>query len=587
MVVRRMLGLVVCGCVALVLVCGCENKLSALKRATRLAGKKRYTEAVAAYQHYIEVVGDSPQSAYERAEAYYQIGRLYTYFLKEPDKGRRAFEQAVTIRPDYADPQAHLGIMYRFMNPPMLDKAETALRAALEARPEITEYFISPNAVQRPRIILASLEQRHRRLNEAIAQLYTYEHYSDNDGEDWYELGQLFLTEKDYPKALFYYKRAFDALTKSERGTSRYFTTRFGLIQAYTRNGLFPEAQEILDESFDILDQHSVFYRSLARWRGSEADDLKGWLTATRLNLLKQQSVVHVRLAQYDEAIGALKEVHALVPGARGVLIELAELYAKNGDYQLAREELAKFKRLAPRDMRALQTEAIIFYEQQRYDEFLQRIEQLITLSPATLSPQTLRALALVKAGRADEGIAQIEAVCRKYPNLPQLQLRMAEALAAAGKPSLAFWWLRRAMDTGLILPTRFQTDRELQPLLADPGFPKLVNDMRYRISLRQRIHEAEDLLYQGETARGLGALERLHTQNPDVMFAAYALARGYVFADKPDDAFPLLTECAQAGLFNPSTLKSDGYLTELHDDPRFVQLFSAIQQPWPDESSE
>jgi hypothetical protein len=57
-------------CAVLIVLCGCENKLSALKRATRLAARERYVEAVQAYEHYIELVGDSPESAYERAEAY-------------------------------------------------------------------------------------------------------------------------------------------------------------------------------------------------------------------------------------------------------------------------------------------------------------------------------------------------------------------------------------------------------------------------------------------------------------------------------------------------------------------------------------
>ena len=572
-------------CAALAVLCGCENKLSVLKRAARLTAKERYSEAIRAYERYIELAGDSPETAYERAEAYYQIARLYTYRLAEPAKGHRAFEQAVELRPDYADPQIHLGIMYMVLG--HVDKAEVALRRALESRPEITEYSIQPNVVHRPRVILSMIEQQRGRLNEAIRQLYTYEHYSDNDPEDWYELGKMFVVQQDHPKALFYCKRAFKLLGEAERGTSRYFPIRFGLIEAYTRNGYLAEAQEILDESFDVLEQFESYFKRLSPPQRREERGLRSLVLEARRNLLLQQSIVYAGEQKYDDALAVLREVRSRAPHAEGILLELADLYAKKGDFEAAREQLDTFRRLAPHNTRALMTEATIFYEEHNYEAFLERLEDYIKAAPEANLPHALRAVALVKAGLADEGIAQLEALCKEHPNFSPLQVKMAEAHAAAGHPELALWWLRRAMQTGLILPVLFQTHRELRPVLDEPGFPELLRDVRYRISLRQHVHEAEDLLYRDETERGLAALERLRTQNADILFVTYALARGYVYAGRPDEAFPLLMACAKGGLFNPSALKRDGYLTEVHDDPRFAELLKAIEQPWPTASTE
>ena len=579
---RRTLILIACGCAALVIVCGCDNKLSALKRAARLAKKQRHSEAIEAYKRYIELVGNSSETAYERAEAHYQIGRLYTYELREWALGRRAFEQAVALRPDYADPQIHLGIMYMSVIPKRPAQAEEALRRGLEARPEITEYAVVPGSVHRPRVILADLARSRGQLNEAIRQLYVYEHYSDNDADDWHELGRLFAAEQEHTKALFYLKRAFEALGESERGMPRYMGIRTGLIDAYAKNGSLAEAQALLDESLDVLAQIEVYYRSLADWQRDEAPGLREFILDTRRELFRQASVIHAARGEYGEALDATRRLQLLMPQSDDLLLDAASLCAMKGDFERAREELDKFRRRKPDDSRVLQTEASIFYEEHNYEASLKAIEAYAAASSKPVSPHALRAIALVRAGLADEGIAQLEGLCRQNPNFTQLQVRMAEALTAADRPRQALWWLGRAIETGVVPAYLFQANPTFRGLLDDPGFPELLRKLRYRISLRQRVHEAEDLVYRGDTSRGLASLERLRAQNADIAYTTFALARAHAFIGEPDKAFPLLLECAKAGLFNPSALRKDKSLTELRDDPRFTKVLEAIEQPWP-----
>jgi len=578
--VRQVWVWIVCGCAVLMFPCGCENKLSVLKRAARLVERERYAEAVEAYERYIELVGDAPETAYERAEASYQIGCIYTYQLHKPVSGQRAFERAVRLRPDYADPQCHLGIMYRALG--KLEESEAALRAALDSRPEITEYAIAPAVVRRPRVILADLARERGRFNEAIRHLYIYEHYSEDEAEDWHQLGRMFWVEHDYPKALFYFKRASETLTQSERGTSRYFPIRLGLIGASVLNGYLAEAQEILNESVNIIEQYQDYYSKLSSWQRSEAPGLEAFILESRRDLLVQQALVYAGQAQYEAQAATLRELRLLTPNDEGILLQLAMTYAKKGDFAAAREELETFRQLAPHEPGAIRAEAQILYEEGDYAACLARFEDYIAVSPGSNEPRALKAVALVKAGLADEGIAQLEALCRRYPNVFDLQVKMAQALAAAGRPGPALWWLRRATETGLMVPVLFQTDRELRAVLDEPGFAELLSSVHRRLIVRQRVHEAEDFLYRGEQDRGLAALDRLRRQNPDVLFTTYALARGFVFAGKPDEAFPLLMECARGGLFNRNVLARDGYLYELREDPRFVEVLGAIEQPWP-----
>jgi tetratricopeptide (TPR) repeat protein len=586
--VRRVLvaGLIVvtCGCVVLLAVSGRENKLTVLKRAARLAEKSRYASAVEAYRHYIELVGDTPETAYERAEAYYQIGRLLTYHLREPERGRVAFEKAAVLRPDYAEPQLHLGIMYMEIEPKLPDKAEAALRRALESRPELTEYSIAPNQVDRPRVILAELERRKGHLNEAIRQLYIHEHYSEYDASDWHELGRLFASQQEQAKALFYYKRAFETLTDAERGMPPYMALRNDLIGAYIVNGYVARADELLDESFDVLGQFENMYRALSGWHQAEAEPLGKVLERTRPQLLRLRALVSTAVGDYNTALDALRECKTLVPTALDLVLDEARLLAKKGEFKRARDELAKYRRLAPHDPEGIMADALIAYEEGDHRTYLRRVEEYILAAPGKIRPRALRALALVQTGRTEEGLEQLEAYCRAEPNFPQLQLKMAQALAIAGRTREAIWWIRRVAETDLVPPYLLETEPTLKSLRDDPGYDNLLRDVRYRIALRQQVHEAEDLVYRDETSRGLGALERIRQQNPDIAFTTYALARAYVFVGDHDKAFPLLVECAQAGYFSAGRLRRDIYVTELHNDPRFDEVIEAIEQPWPEQ---
>jgi len=585
--VRRVLvaGLiaVTCGCVVLLAVSGGENKLAVLKRAARLTEKSRYTDAVEAYEHYIELVGEAPETAYERAEAYYQIGRLLTYHLRKPERGRAAFEKAVALRPDYAEPQLHLGIMYMEIEPQLPDEAEAALRRALESRPELTEYSIAPNQAHRPRVILAQLERRKGRLNEAIRQLYIHEHYSEYDAADWHELGRLFASQQEQAKALYYFKRAFETLSDAERGMPPYMQLRNDLIAAYIANGYVAESSELIDESFDVLGQFEAVYGALSGWHLAEAKTLRDVIERTRPGLLRLRVVISNAAGDYDTALNALRECKTLAPKAVDLLLDEARLLAMKGEFKRAREELDKFRRLAPHDADGIMADALIFYEEGDHRAYLRRVEEYLLAAPRKMQPRALRALALVQTGRTEEGLEQLEAYCRAEPNFPQFQLKMAEALAIAGRPREAIWWIRRVAETDLVPSHLLETDRNLRSLRDDPAYPELLRDVRYRIALRQQVHEAEDLVYRGERTRGLGGLERIRQQNPDITFTTSALARAYVFVGDHDKAFPLLVDCAKAGYFSAARLRHDVYLTELHDDARFQHVLDAIDQPWPE----
>jgi len=572
-----------CACVVLLAVSGGENKLAVLKRAARLTEKSRYTDAVEAYEHYIELVGDAPKTAYDRAEAYYQIGRLLTYHLRKPALGREAFEKAVALRPDYAEPQLHLGIMYMEIRPQLPDQAEAALRRALESRPEITEYSIAPNQVHRPRVILAQLERRKGRLNEAIRQLYIHEHYSEYDAADWYELGRLFNSQREKAKALYYFKRAFETLTDSERGMPPYMRLRNDLIEAYVFNGYVSEADELLDESFYVLSQFETVYEAQSGSRQAEAESLREVIEHARPELLRLRAIVSRAAGDYNTALDALRECKTLAPTSVDLLLNEAQLLAMKGEFKRAREELDKFRQLAPHDPKGIMTDALICYQEGDHRAYLRRIEDYLLAAPDKTQPRALRALALVQTGRTEEGLEQLEAYCRAEPNFPQFQLKMAEALAIAGRTREAIWWIRRAAETDVIPPHFVENEPNLRSLQNDPAYPDLLRDIRYRIALRQQVHEAEDLVYRGERTRGLGALERIQQQHPDIAFTTYALARIYVFVGDHDKAFPLLVECAKAGYFSTARLRHDIYLTELHDDPRFQDVIEAIEQPWPE----
>ncbi|MBN1918260.1 MAG: hypothetical protein JW889_10145 [Verrucomicrobia bacterium] len=587
---------IACGCAALVLLCGCENKLSALKRAARLAKLERHAEAVRAYERYIALVGDGPDSTYERAEAWYQIGLIRTHKLRERDSGVEAFERATVLRPEYSDVQFQLAFQYVELSAEASPeaaaefraKAAAALRAGLAQRPETTAYELAPGTFYSPRLRLSDVEHARGHLNEAIRQLYIFEHYSDDDAWDWYEIGSFFRRHNEHAKALYYFKRAFDALDDTTRGQPKGMDVRNALIGACIRNGYLERALELHDESRNVLAQYEGQFRSLPQKARLEEAELRAALVRWRSELLQLLSQINESSGRYKEALGVLLEYHAMVPQDRALLLREAELAARVGDFRIARELLDRFRHLAPQDPTAILTEASILYEEKDYRGYIARIEAYLVRVPDKIQPRGFRALALVKAGDVDRGISQLRAYNRAEPNFPPLQLTLAQAYSVAGQTDQAIWWLRRVMDTHIVAPHNLTSEPNLENVRQDSSFPELLRESRYRMNLLQDVHEAEDRLYRGYESAGLNALQRLREQNTDIPFTTYALARAHVFTGDFDAAFPLLIECAEAGYFSPSRLRSDIYLTELRtDDRRFSQLLSAIRQPWPDTTAE
>lgn len=583
---RRVRSAIACACVALVVLSGCGNRLAVLKRAARLAERREYAKAIEAYEHSIELAGASEATTYERAEAYYQIGVLRTYSLHEPERGREAFEQAVALEPDYAEPQFHLAVLYIEGKPQQVDAAEAALDRALEARPEITSYEL-PGRTLRPRAMLANIKRQRGQLNEAIRQLYINEHYSSEDAQDWLELGRFFAEQQEHAKALFYTKRAFDTLSEPQRATPRGMAVRLSLIGALLRNGYLDEAGEMLNESFAILAQHEAYFARLSSQEQRDNPGFKTYLISARRELLGNRVTICLGLGQYQDALNTVTRLRDLEPGTIDLLLQEAWLEAEIGDIPTARERLDMYRRLRPSDANAVMTEARILAAQGNWRDYLERIQAYESVVPESARARAMVGYALVKAGRIQEGLRALERQCRDQPNFPNLQLMMAQALSAVGRSSEAIWWLRRVAETDIVPPDTFEVEDDWAAVRQDPAFPELLRALRYRISLRQQVHEAEDMLYRGETTRALGTLERLRGQNADIIFTTYALARGYVFIGDHDAAFPLLIECAKAGYFNPANLQRDIYLTELHDDARFAELVDAIEQPWPTPETE
>ena len=587
--VRQVWVLIACGCAALVFLCGCENKLSALKRAARLAKSQRHAEAIKAYGRFIELAGTGPGSTYERAEAWHQIGLISTYKLRDRDKGTEAFERAVALRPDYADPRFQLGYLYiesaakasAEQAAELRTKTAAALRSGLAQRPETTDYEVTPGTTYSPRLGLSYAERERGHLNDAIRQLYIFEHYSEDNARDWAAIGGFFRSHGEHAKALFYFKRAFEALDENQRGQLTGMVARNALIDACIRNGYLERARELLDESLSVLEQYRRQYQSLpepARKEASgQAEALKNW----RLELLDFLERIYEGSGEYERALGVVREYHALVPEAGSLLLKEAQLLARIGNFRGAREQLDRYRHLAPDDPKTMLTEADILYQEKDYEAYVARIEEYL-LREQKAEPRGMRALALVKAGLVDEGIAQLQKYLQGEPNFPRLQQTMAQALSVAGETGEAIWWLRRLMDTDIVAPHNLTSDPDLENVRRDAAFPDLLREARYRMNLRQEVHEAEDLLYRGYQTQGLGALQRLREENADILFTTHALARAYVFTGAYDEAFSLLIQCAEAGYFSPSVLEADIYLTELRDDPRFDQVRKAIEQPWP-----
>lgn len=249
-----------------------------------------------------------------------------------------------------------------------VDAAREALDAAIAAAPDAGE----------PRRILGLVELADGRFAEAVARLRAAVSLAPADERTRLNLATALTEAEDYGAAEASLRETLGVLPESGRA-------RYALGRLHQRQGQYPEA---LDEF-----TRAVSFEPLLGLNG----------------LYETMGALYARGQQFDQAIAVYLARIALTPNDPAAHQDLGEAYVKRGLPDDAMTELAVALMLDPDRTGAYATMAQVHLQAGRYQAALEAADHTLELNVAHREARYVRATALMRLGRRDEGRAELQ----------------------------------------------------------------------------------------------------------------------------------------------------------------------------------
>ncbi len=270
-------------------------------------GLKNYPQAEKNLQRAIEFKGgDYP-------EAWVKLGELHLLNGK-PELGKKAFEDAIRLKPDTYSAYYELAQFYKEAGDPVL--ALNMLRLAVEHN--------SKSALYRRRLAEALVDQGL--MDEALQELTVALKADSANINTRIRLGELLTKLKRPNDANSHFKFVLQSRPKKS-------AVWYNLGNNYFQLSDYPQALSALSEALTVADAGDAKFRA---------------------KTLKRRSLVHKKMKSTELAIADLKEVLALDEDSVSARSDLAELLYKKGDVQSAKDLLETALRLKSDNCRAL-----------------------------------------------------------------------------------------------------------------------------------------------------------------------------------------------------------------------------------------
>ena len=223
-------------------------------------------------------------------------------------------------------------------------------------------------------------------------------------------------------------------------------------------------------------------------------------------------------------------------------LYALARSYAENGNNEMALMPLIAARRIAPNRTDVLEFVAHVSDALGYYGDAAQAYDEFLKLDPANDIVRRERGFSLVRAGRWEDGIKDLQWYVAKHPREPAgfFQLALAEAVQ---KPEKALPLLNRALTLK----------------------PDYVAALFSRGSLYVRLNRA---------AEGIPDLQRVLEKDPDNVRALDSLGQAWLHLDQPEKALAVLARAARLAPEDPKILTHYAEalrLTDRMDEARAV----------------
>ncbi len=132
--------------------------------------------------------------------------------------------------------------------------------------------------------------------------------------------------------------------------------------------------------------------------------------------------LVYLRMNRYDEAEEQLREALALNPNDPNIHLLLAEVYKVTDRGEAAVRQLETSLQRDSRDVKTLYSLATVYLDRGTNDGRMaaeQYLGRVVAAAPANIAARLQLAEVLVRNGRADSAVAQLEEVRRQVPELP------------------------------------------------------------------------------------------------------------------------------------------------------------------------
>ena len=180
---------------------------------------------------------------------------------------------------------------------------------------------------------------------------------------------------------------------------------------------------------------------------------------------------------EYEESLKSFAKLARLDPVARVVsAYNRARIFLYEGRYDEALRELDEGAQSEPNHpLLKVFRSAVLFY-QEKQDEAIKIIEEVLTTNPKMDGIRPLYAMYLAHVGRAAEARAQLTDEARNLAKADHdMAYWMTMASAQLGEKDEAFFWLERAIKLGNENKTWFENDRMTASLRDDPRFDRLM----------------------------------------------------------------------------------------------------------------
>ncbi|AST97874.1 hypothetical protein BC8716_18730 [Shouchella clausii] len=294
---------------------------------------------------------------YQAAELYYELGHV--------DKARPLIEQLLELYPDE-------GELYVLAAEMMIDADQED--EAIEYLLEIGEH--DPSFLQ-AQLLLADLYQLQSLDEVAEQRLLAAHKKASNEVIITYALGEFYLEQGSYNKAIPYLKQALHA--KEELGD---INVGLALAEAYGANGQFEDALLLYhQQKQNELPPNALFNFGFTAFQQGDYTVAIEQLEAVK-TLDPDFTSVYVPLARAYEAEKRYEEAfETLAAGMRmdefndALPLLAGKLLYKQQDFVGAEQYLRQAIALNPTNTEALQTLAAFLREQERYDDLLELVE--------------------------------------------------------------------------------------------------------------------------------------------------------------------------------------------------------------------